>query len=147
MRHAIEVRHSSFFCDEFIELLRRYRVALVFSDAGANWPYAEDVTADFIYLRLHGAEELYASGYDDDALDGWANRIRHWRAGREPADARRVGSSRARRRAGRDVYVFFDNDAKVHAPFDALALARRLDVDWRDAATAARPGRRDRASR
>lgn len=131
VRHALEVRHPSFFCDDFLDLLRSHNAALVFSDAAADWPYAEDVTADFIYIRLHGAEELYASGYDDPALDEWARRARHWLAGSEPRDARRAGSRRARKRKGRDVYVFFDNDAKVRAPFDALGLADRLELSWR----------------
>jgi|SRR5688572_16403089 len=131
LRHAIEVRHPSFFCDDFLHLLRAHNAALVFSDAAADWPYAEDITADFIYVRLHGAEELYASGYDDPALDEWARRARYWLAGTEPADARRAGSKRARKRTSRDVYVYFDNDAKVRAPFDARGLADRLGLTWR----------------
>jgi uncharacterized protein YecE (DUF72 family) len=131
LRHAIEVRHPSFMCDEFIRLLRRHRTALVFSDAAADWPYAEDVTADFIYARLHGAEELYASGYGEEALDDWALRLRTWHAGGEPAGARRAASFAAAKRRSRDVYVFFDNDAKVHAPFDAMDLAFRMNIDWR----------------
>jgi uncharacterized protein YecE (DUF72 family) len=132
IRHAFEVRHESFMNDEFLDLLRRHQAALVFSDAAADWPYAEDVTAGFVYLRLHGAEELYASGYDDDALDEWARRVRAWLRGGEPRGARRTGSRPAPRRAGRDAFVFFDNDAKVRAPFDAMALARRLRLDWRE---------------
>jgi uncharacterized protein YecE (DUF72 family) len=131
LRHAIEVRHPSFMCEEFIALLRAHEVALVFSDAAADWPYAEDVTSSFVYLRLHGAEELYASGYGEAALDSWADRCRVWSAGSEPPDAARVSSARAPRRRKRDVWVYFDNDAKVHAPFDALDLAYRLDVNWR----------------
>jgi uncharacterized protein YecE (DUF72 family) len=131
IRHAVEVRHESFMCDEFIRLLRRHDAALVFSDAAADWPYAEDVTADFVYARLHGAEELYASGYGEEALDEWARRLQVWNAGREPADARRAASFAAAKRRNRDVYVFFDNDAKVHAPFDAMDLAFRMDIDWR----------------
>ena len=131
LRHALEVRHPSFFCDDFLDLLRSHNAALVFSDAAADWPYAEDVTADFIYIRLHGAEELYASGYDDPALDAWARRARCWLAGSEPRDVRRAGSKRARKRTSRDVYVFFDNDAKVRAPFDATGLADRLAISWR----------------
>jgi uncharacterized protein YecE (DUF72 family) len=132
LRHALEVRHQSFMCDDFVRLLGRHRAALVFSDAGPHWPYAEDVTADFVYLRLHGAEQIYTSGYDDRALDGWARRIGAWVAGREPRGARRAGSRPAPRRAGRDAFTFFDNDAKVRAPFDAAALARRLGIDWED---------------
>lgn len=132
LRHALEVRHPSFFNDTFLDLLRHHRAALVFSDAGAEWPYAEDVTADFIYARLHGAEEIYASGYDDDTLTAWARRIRSWAAGNEPRDAQRCGSARAPTRSKRDVYVFFDNDRKVRAPHDAMRLAAMLDIDWKE---------------
>lgn len=129
LRHAIEIRHESFLTPEFLDLLRRHDCALVFSDAASDWPYAEDVTAGFVYLRLHGADETYASGYDEAALDRWAARVAAWVAGGEPADAVRTGPP-ARRRAGRDAYIFFDNDAKVRAPFDALSLARRLGSTW-----------------
>jgi uncharacterized protein YecE (DUF72 family) len=131
IRYALEVRHPSFMCDDFIGLLRDHRVALVFSDAAADWPYAEDVTTDFVYLRLHGAEELYASGYGDDALDDWARKVKAWLRGGEPAGAVRAASQRAPAAASRTAWVFFDNDAKVRAPFDATALADRLKIDWR----------------
>jgi uncharacterized protein YecE (DUF72 family) len=130
IRHAVEIRNETFLCDDFFAMLRAHRIAFIFSDAAADWPYAEDVTSDFVYLRLHGADELYASGYDRVSLDRWADRIRIWTAGAEPADAARRGS-RAAPRQPRDAWVFFDNDAKVHAPFDAMELADRLDVDWR----------------
>jgi uncharacterized protein YecE (DUF72 family) len=125
LRHAFEVRSPSCFCAEFAELLRAHRAALVFADTAGRWPYAEELTADFVYLRLHGAEELYASGYGDEQLSWWAQRIRTWAAGREPPDAVRLTDTPAPRRA-RDVYVYFDNDAKVRAPFDAMRLAERL---------------------
>jgi len=137
LRHAIEVRHESFADPAFVRLLRRRRIALVQADTAGKWPYAEDVTADFLYLRLHGDKRLYASGYASAALDRWADRIRLWSSGREPADARRIAGP-ARKAKARDVYCYFDNDAKVHAPFDAAALARRLGV----AAEAAPVGRR-----
>ena len=125
LRHAIEIRHPSFLDPAFVRLLRRHNVALVFADA-VDWPYAEDVTADFLYLRLHGSEELYASGYDDAALDRWAARIRHWRRGAEPNDAELTDTSTRPPRRARDVYVYFDNDAKVRAPVDAQSLRKRL---------------------
>jgi uncharacterized protein YecE (DUF72 family) len=125
LRHAIEIRHESFADPAFVTLLRRHGVALVYAD-GFGLPYFEDVTADFLYLRLHGAEELYASGYSSDALDGWAARIHAWSAGREPPDRKTISPLRPAKRAARDVYVYFDNDAKVRAPFDALGLAARL---------------------
>ena len=127
LRHAIEVRHPSFCDPAFVKLLRRQRVALVVADTAGKWPYLEDVTADFLYLRLHGDAELYVSGYSDEALTRWAQRIRRWSDGGELEDAVRVGG-RAPKRARRDVYCYFDNDVKVHAPFDAQVLAGKLGL-------------------
>ena len=110
-RHAFEVRHPSYFCEEFYDVLRSHHCALVFADTAGKFDYAEELTADFVYVRLHGSKELYVSGYSDDELDDWSARIRRWR-----------------RRGARDAYVYFDNDAKVHAPHDARRLAQRLRV-------------------
>ncbi|MDQ7251147.1 DUF72 domain-containing protein [Dongia sedimenti] len=127
LRHAIEIRHDSFRTPAFIALLRKHRIGLVCADT-VDWPLLMDLTADFIYCRLHGSEELYASGYDDTTLKRWAIRVAAWAKGREPADALRVTAKPAPRPAGaskgRDVYVYFDNDAKVRAPVDAARLAQ-----------------------
>jgi uncharacterized protein YecE (DUF72 family) len=128
LRHVLEVRHDSFVTPEFPALLREHGIGLVVADTAGRWPYLEDVTADLVYIRLHGDTELYVSGYDDPALDRWADRVRAWAAGGEPEDARRVGPPAAPAPAGRDVYVYFDNDTKVRAPVDAMALAERLGV-------------------
>jgi len=125
LRHAVEIRHPSFLDRAFVALLRRHNIALVFADA-VEWPYAEDVTADFLYLRLHGSEELYASGYSESALRNWAARIAAWRAGAQPADAKLIDPQTRPPRRPRDVYVYFDNDAKVRAPYDAQSLAAKL---------------------
>jgi uncharacterized protein YecE (DUF72 family) len=125
MRHALEIRHESFRDRAFVDLLRARGVALVCADT-VEWPRLMDVTADFLYLRLHGSEALYASGYDDAALDDWARRIRAWTAGGEPRDAERIGPKAARQ--PRDVFVYFDNDIKVRAPVDARALMGRLGL-------------------
>ena len=126
LRHAIEIRHQSFLDPAFIALLRRHRVALVFADS-VSWPYAEDVTADFVYLRLHGSEELYASGYSDEALDHFAARIKLWAEGLEPNDARRIApDADPPGQMPRDVFAYFDNDAKVRAPIDARSLRSRV---------------------
>jgi uncharacterized protein YecE (DUF72 family) len=132
LRHAIEIRHESFATPAFIELLREHNVALVVADTAGKWPLLEDVTADFMYLRLHGDKEIYASGYTDAALDRWADRIRQWSRGREPRDARRAGNAAPGRRAARDVYCYFDNDIKVRAPFDADRLMTKLGLARED---------------
>ncbi len=110
LRHAVEVRHESFRTPKFYALLRRQHVALVLADNPGQWPIIEEQTSDLMYVRLHGHEELYASGYSDRELDEWADRIRGWSE------------------AGQDVYVYCDNDAKVRAPYDAMGLMRRLGL-------------------
>jgi uncharacterized protein YecE (DUF72 family) len=133
LRHAMEVRHDSFCDPAFLAQLRRHGVAWVVADTAGKWPYAEDVTADFVYVRLHGDTELYASGYGPTATQQWAQRIRHWADGGEMADGIRIDGPAPRRRR-RDVYCYFDNDAKVHAPFDALALMASLGMPSGEAA-------------
>ena len=107
-RHAFEVRHPSYFCDEFYALLRKHRCAFVIADSAGRWEMGDAVTANFVYIRLHGSTKLYTSRYSDAELDLWAERIVQWLA------------------EGRDVYAYFDNDAEVHAPRDALRLRERL---------------------
>ncbi len=128
LRHAVEIRHPSFVDERFVAQLRRHRIALVVADTAGKWPLKEDVTSDFVYLRLHGDKKLYASGYSEAALDRWAERIRAWAAGSEPDDARLISSVRAPKRRARDVYVYFDNDVKVRAPFDAKRLMQKLEL-------------------
>jgi uncharacterized protein YecE (DUF72 family) len=124
IRHCVEIRHESFVAPEFAELLRRHTIGLVPADT-VEWPLLMDATADFVYVRLHGSEQLYASGYEPPALDLWAERIRAWAAGGTP-QGRTTGAAPAAA-SSRDVYVYFDNDAKVRAPFDAQALRERID--------------------
>lgn len=125
IRHAVEVRNNSFLSLDFVHLLRVYRIALVCADA-VEWARRMDVTSDFVYCRLHGSEQLYASGYGDKALDRWASRVAAWARGREPRDSERIDPDPGPKMSRRDVYVFFDNDAKVRAPDDARNLSRRV---------------------
>lgn len=108
IRHAVEVRHPDLASSEAVDLLREHDVGLVVADTAGKFPYLTEVTSDFVYVRMHGDQELYASGYTSDVLDAWAERIDGWL------------------RDGRDVYVYFDNDMKGYAPHDALALQERL---------------------
>ena len=129
LRHAIEIRHESFVDPAFVKLLRKHRIALVVADTAGKWPFVEDVTADFMYLRLHGDTVLYASGYTDEALDNWAARIHAWRSGAELPDAKKIAPGLGPPpRKSRDVYCYFDNDMKVKAPFDAKALIARVEA-------------------
>jgi uncharacterized protein YecE (DUF72 family) len=125
MRHALEVRHSSFATAEAVALLRKHDIALVVADAAGSWPHLEDVTSDFVYLRFHGAEELYASGYSDEDLARWARLIDAWRRGDSPTTDPTIATP-APAAGTRDVYAYFDNDIKAHAPHDAITLADLL---------------------
>jgi uncharacterized protein YecE (DUF72 family) len=111
LRHAVEVRHTSLASPAAISLLRDHDVALVVADSAGRFPAVEKVTSDFVYVRLHGAEELYTSGYTDEALHTWAGKVRRWLD------------------SGLDVYVYFDNDVKVRAPYDAQTLLTMLASD------------------
>jgi uncharacterized protein YecE (DUF72 family) len=126
IRYAFEPRHPSFFSEEFILLLREYNAALAFADAAKRFPYLEDITADFIYIRLHGSQHLYASGYTDSELEWWARRMKSWRNGREPRDAKKLVAGKFKPGVKRDAYVYFDNDVHAHAPYDAMSLAGKL---------------------
>lgn len=125
LRHAIEIRNESFVNEEFVALLRKYDVALVKADT-VEWPLLMDLTAEFVYCRLHGSEELYASGYSEEALDMWAKRVERWARGEEVTDGKKASAKDGRKRGSRDVYVYFDNDIKVRAPYDAQSLQWRV---------------------
>jgi uncharacterized protein YecE (DUF72 family) len=129
LRHCMEIRHESFRDPAFVALLRKHRIGLVVADTAGKWPLLEDLTADFVYVRLHGDEVLYTSGYSDAALDMWAARIKAWSEGRQVPDARLASTAPPPAAKARDVYVYFDNDAKVHAPFDAKNLMMKLGLE------------------
>lgn len=110
LRHAVEPRHPSYDTDAFLRVLERAGVALCVADTAGRHVALDAVTSDFVYVRLHGATRLYASGYAGRTLEAWAERIRRWA------------------RADKDVYVYFDNDIQVRAPFDAQNLSARLGL-------------------
>ncbi|WP_456432865.1 DUF72 domain-containing protein, partial [Thermosulfuriphilus sp.] len=99
---TIEIRHPSFHNPEFFRLLRQANVALCISDTAGRYPsLVEEITADFVYIRLHGSRELYRSPYTEEELLFWAEKIKRW---------------------GRPAFVYFDNDAEGWAPLNALRL-------------------------
>ncbi|MEJ0008675.1 MAG: DUF72 domain-containing protein, partial [Steroidobacteraceae bacterium] len=131
LRYAVEVRHDSFKDPRFVRLLRKHNVALVIAESARRWPMLQDITADFLYMRLHGDKKVYSSGYSSKALQRWADRISTWARGDEPADALKVDPQTTPRKKPRPVYCFFDNtDEKLRAPADAKALMKKLGLRW-----------------
>lgn len=128
LRHAVEIRNETFIAEAFIELLRKYHIAFVIADTAGRWPYAEDITSDFVYMRLHGDTELYNSGYSKEAIERWCQRINSWSQGIQPRDARLIGK-RSKLNASLDVFCYFDNTDKLWAPKDARDLSVLLGVD------------------
>jgi uncharacterized protein YecE (DUF72 family) len=106
-RHALELRHEDWFTPDVADCLAEHRLAACLSDA-ADWPLWEAVTTDLVYVRLHGHEVTYASAYTAAQLRGWARRTRAWLD------------------EGREVHVYFDNDARGRAPEDARRLLELL---------------------
>jgi uncharacterized protein YecE (DUF72 family) len=128
IRHAIEIRSETFRNPAFLALLRRYHIALVCADT-VGWPQLMDLTSDFVYCRLHGNAQLYRSRYRAEEIDLWADRIRAWSQGRPMTRGNFVAGPETEARP-RDVYLYFDNTDKLHAPKDAQRLMRRLAVEW-----------------
>jgi uncharacterized protein YecE (DUF72 family) len=126
IRHAIEIRSDTFRDPDFIGLLRTHGIALVCADT-VRWPLLMDLTADFVYCRLHGNTTLYQSRYRAGELDRWASRIRAWSEGTPMSDGQFVGAP-DQSGTKRDVYVYFDNTDKLHAPDDARKLMGRLGL-------------------
>lgn len=126
LRHAVQVRHSSFAVPEFVAMARAAGVALVYADA-ADYPAIADVTGAFVYARLEQAEEANPHGYADAALDRWAAAARVWAAGGAPDDLPYVVPTPPPKEA-RETFVFFINGAKEKAPHGAMALIKRLSV-------------------
>ena len=104
-RYTVEARHPSWIEEDALSALKRHQIAWCISDTAGRFPYCETVTTDFIYIRLHGSKELYASNYSEDELNKWVEKINKW---------------------DKDAYVYFDNDAKGHAPKNALRLKELL---------------------
>jgi uncharacterized protein YecE (DUF72 family) len=121
----MESRHKSFATPEYIELLRKYGVALVVADS-VKWPVMMDVTADFVYCRLHGSEKVYPEGYTADAIDTWARRMIAWSRDEEVTDGTRIHPEPGEKQGARDVFVYFDDDNKVRAPHDAMSMSARV---------------------
>jgi uncharacterized protein YecE (DUF72 family) len=124
LRHVVEVRSKSFLVPEFVALLRKHNIAVVFADSD-DYPMIADVTADFVYARIQKAEEKHAAGYSDRDLDRLAKLAKAWEAGVEPDDLPRFGAAKAKK-ARRDVFVYMIAGDKVRAPAAAMALIERL---------------------
>src|SRR4051812_14429148 len=124
LRHAIEPRHESFKCREFVAMARAANVAIVIAEHD-SYPQIADLSADFVYARLQCAREEEPDGYSPAALDHWAQTVRGWAAGQSPAGLDYVSDATAEARP-RDVFAFFISGAKARNPLAALALRERL---------------------
>ena len=124
LRHVVEVRHDSFLTPDFIALLRKFSMPVVFTDH-AEYPSIADVTGDFVYARLQQGKDTVPTAYPPKALDAWTGRLTEWAKGGEPGDLSRVGAA-AKKGKPRDVYAYVIHEGKVRAPAAAMALIERL---------------------
>ncbi len=139
LRYSVEIRNESFRNEEFVDLLRKYKIALVVADTAGRWPQMEDITSNFVYMRLHGDAELYRSGYSDAALERWYQRMKAWSEGNQPDDAKLINSPKDNTEAApkkdsdstkssRDVFCYFDNTDKLWAPYDARKILEKFNL-------------------
>lgn len=105
LRYTVEPRHESWFTGEFLDELERRGIALCVSDTAGRFPYYEAVTADFVYVRLHGRKRLYESLYSVPELSAWARKLKAWQ---------------------REAFVYFDNTLGGNAPINAMRLKKIL---------------------
>jgi uncharacterized protein YecE (DUF72 family) len=119
LRHAVEPRHASFCVPAFVDLARKYGVAIVYADS-PKYPAIADATADFVYCRLQDAQENVPTGYKPAALKKWAAAAKAWESGATPKDMTLLAKPPAKRK--RDVFIYMINGAKVRAPAAALAF-------------------------
>jgi uncharacterized protein YecE (DUF72 family) len=103
--YTVEVRHPSWIDDDAFRIMRDHNIALCISDTAGRYPYYEAVTADFIYIRLHGSERLYESLYSEAELQAWAEKLKNWK---------------------KDTFIYFDNDFNGNAPKNARRLKEIL---------------------
>ncbi len=106
-RWALEVRDESWHNDELFGLLREHNVALALTDQ-PGFAALGPLTTDFVYVRRHGPKGMYTSNYSEDLLQEDAKKIREWTAG------------------GREVFIYFNNDAQGFAIKNALRLKELL---------------------
>lgn len=125
LRHAIEVRHDSFVVPEFVAILKKHKIPVVYADH-ESYPAIADVTGDFVYARLQTGSDENEDCYTPKALDQWAGRVKDWAAGKEPADLPRADPSAKAEARPRDVFAYFITEGKVRAPFGAMALMKHV---------------------
>jgi len=126
LRHVVEVRHASFCVPEFVALLRKHAVPVVFAEH-ATYPAIPDPVGDFMYLRLQKGQDSVATCYPPKDLDAWAKRAEIWAKGGTPKDLAQIGDGKAAKAAPRDVFVYFIHEGKVRAPVGAMEMIKRVD--------------------
>ncbi len=125
LRHAVEVRHPSFVVPEFVGLLCKYKVPVVYADH-ATYPAIADVTGDFVYARLQTGSDENPDCYTPQGLDSWAGRVKAWALGSEPSDLQHAAPAQVAEKKPRDVFVYFITEGKVRAPHGAMAFMKRV---------------------
>lgn len=124
LKHSVEVRNDSFAAPDFVELVRKYNVAVI-TAGDSKFPQIADPTADFVYVRIMGTDEKHQKGYSEAELDAWAKRAQAYAAGDIPDDLRSVSEKNAGK-TPRDVYLYVISGHKELNPAAAMALIERL---------------------
>jgi uncharacterized protein YecE (DUF72 family) len=124
LRHAVEVRHDSFRCRDFLAMAREYGIAIVIA-GDSDYPQIPDCTAPFVYARIMGTRAKEKLGYSAAELKAWSVRAKAWASGAAPLGLDFVEPKRTDGKA-RDVYLYVISGAKVHNPAAAMSLISRV---------------------
>ena len=124
LRHVVEVRHDSFCTPDFIALLRKFEVPVVFAEHG-KYPAIADIAADFVYARLQKGTDKIKTCYPPKQLDAWAKRFQTWAKGGEPDDCRALTETKPSK-TPRDVFAYVIHEGKIRAPAGAMELIARV---------------------
>ena len=125
LHHVIEVRHDSFRNSEFIALLRKFGMPVVYTDH-VKYPNIADITGSFVYARLQRGKDTIATAYPPKEINAWSARFRSWAEGKEPNDLPRVAGSPKVKPSPREVFAYVIHEGKIRAPAGAMALITRL---------------------
>lgn len=107
-RYVFEFRNQTWYTEEVYNLLREFNCAFCIYELDRHLtPFV--ITSDFVYIRLHGPGNKYQGSYDESSLQKWANQIKSWSV-------------------NKDVFIYFDNDEKAYAAFNAIRLKELIGL-------------------
>jgi uncharacterized protein YecE (DUF72 family) len=125
LRHVIEVRHVSFRSAEFIALVRKFEMPVVYTDH-VKYPNIADMTGKFFYARLQRGKDTVPTAYPPKEIKTWAGRLRQIAQGAAPAELPHIAPPTQPQPVPREVFAYVIHEGKIRAPAGAMALIEAI---------------------